>query len=168
MWGENTGTNKLYMVWKANIDNRQYWLAPQLRPQTPECMNTLQDTEKSEYFFGKRQNVLHFYCVLGWLFNGETQNRFSLENTMKSHHFEGPENHFLITVGTQKVALCISDSSLFCLGAQTLNFWVIPFENSNVFGGPEMHFWRYPKLNTCQTLLHRNLNYFLCAKTLCL
>ena len=23
-----------------------------------------------------------------------------------------------------------------------------------------MHFWRYPKLNTCQALLHRNLNYF--------
>ena len=23
-----------------------------------------------------------------------------------------------------------------------------------------MHFWRYPKLNTCQALLHRNLNYY--------
>ena len=65
---------------------------------------------KVKHFFGKIKKELHFYCFLGLLFNGETQNQFSLENTMKSYHFEGPENDFLITLGTRKVALCISDS----------------------------------------------------------
>ena len=34
--------------------------------------------------------MIHFYCVLGWLFNGGTQNQFPLEITMESNHFEGP------------------------------------------------------------------------------
>ena len=73
---------------------------------------------KVKHFFGKSQKMLHFYCVLGLLFNGGTQNQFHLKTQWKVVILRDQKNHFLITLGTQKVALCISDSSLFCQGAK--------------------------------------------------
>ena len=63
---------------------------------------SLESNESEVLFLEKIKKVRHFYYVLGLLFNGETQNRFSLENTMKSHHFEGPQKSLFDHFGDSK------------------------------------------------------------------